>query len=150
MKAQLQQRAAGLGLAGKVSFEGHRSDLVSVLEEADFAVLPSRIEGLSNTLLECMASGLPMIASRVSGSEDLVRTGENGWLFEVGDAVGLARCLDAAAQLPVAQRLAMGRSARETVTSHADLAHVLDRLVSLYRGKPVPTAGAIPLARRSA
>jgi glycosyltransferase involved in cell wall biosynthesis len=150
MQGQLQARAASLGLEGRVSFEGHRTDLVSVLEEADIAVLPSRIEGLSNTLLECMAAGLPMIASRVSGSEDLVCPGANGWLFEAGDAVGLARCLDAAARMPPAQRLAMGGKAREAVTNHADLAHVLDRLLCLYRGRAAPATATLPLARRPA
>ena len=117
--------------------------------DADFAVLPSRVEGLSNTLLECMAAGLPVIASRVSGSEDLIRSGDNGWLFRPEDRRGLAECLADAARLPLERRLAMGARARWTVERHASLDSVLDRLLALYRGQEWPARSAVPAASRS-
>lgn len=138
-----------LGIAGQVDFCGHRDDIEAVLADADIGVLASRIEGLSNTLLECMAAGLPMIASRISGNEDLVRTGENGWLFEPDDRNALASCLVEAAALPIGQRLAMGARARETVEQHAGLHRVIDSLVSLYRACPVTTAPVLTLPDRS-
>lgn len=140
--------ARELGIAERIDLSGHREDIETVLADADFGVLPSRIEGLSNTLLEGMAAGLPMIASRVSGSEDLVRSGDNGWMFDPDDVDALARCLAQAALLPVAQRLAMGGRARETVEQHAGMALVADRLITLYRASPATTASTF-LAGRS-
>src|SRR3546814_12836712 len=80
-----------------------------------------------------MASGLPMLASRVSGSEEIVRDHVNGWLFEPGDCAGLSKALLAAARLSPAERDAMGARARDRVTRHAGLDSVLDRLMCLYR-----------------
>jgi len=146
LTVQVQDHA----IAARVEFAGHREDVESVLAEADFGVLPSHIEGLSNTLLECMAAGLPMIASRVSGSEDIVRDGVNGWLFEPGDATGLGHALRAAARLPAVDRQAMGQRARETVERHAGLDSVLDRLLRLYRGDAATAMSATAASDRSA
>lgn len=145
LREALAQQVARNEIAAGVEFAGHREDVEAVLAEADFGVLPSHIEGLSNTLLECMAAGLPMLASRVSGSEDLVRDDVNGWLFEPGDRGGLARALLAAARLPAGARDAMGQRARDSVERHAGLDSVINRLLRLYRHGGVidlPTAAA--------
>ncbi len=73
--------------AGRSTSSGHRDRVEDVLADADVGVLPSRIEGLSNTLLEFMACGLPPIASRVSGSEDFVEPGAQR-LAVPGDVAG--------------------------------------------------------------
>ena len=130
----LREQVQRLGISAHVDFEGHRSDLVQVLRDTDVAVLPSHQEGLSNTLLECMAAGLPMVASRVSGSEDLVRHGHNGWICEPGDRAGLARCLREALACDAATRQAMGLRARQAVETYAGLPRVLERLLEVYRG----------------
>lgn len=142
LETALKTRVRALGIGANVHFAGHRNDIEAVLAEADVGVLPSSVEGLSNTLLECMASGLPMIASRVSGSEDLV-TPANGWLFEPGDHAGLVACLAEAAALPAQQRLRMGACARATIERHAALPGVLDRVLALYRGQAAPCATAV-------
>lgn len=147
LEAALKQYAVALSIDERVDFAGHREDIENVLAEADFGVLPSRIEGLSNTLLEGMAAGLPMIASRVSGSEDLVRTGENGWLFEPDDRAGLTNCLIEAAMLTPAGRAAMSAKARETVERHAGLDNVLDSLIMLYRNSRQTTMPVVPAGR---
>ena len=150
LEAMLKLRATELGIASQVEFTGHREDIETLLAEADIGLLPSRIEGLSNTLLECMSAGLPMIASRVSGSEDMVRSGDNGWLFDPGDRAALAACLAEAALLPPERRQAMGARARETVERHAGLDSVLDSLLVLYRGNAETTASLLPIAERGA
>ena len=137
----LRSRAVSSGIAGSVEFTGHRDDIESLLAEANIGVLPSRIEGLSNTLLECMASGLPVVASRISGNEDFIRHDDNGWLFEVDDSAALAECLLDAAALAPQQRDAMGARARATVESRASLDRVLDRLLEAYRGDPASLHG---------
>lgn len=146
----LAQQAARNGIAARIEFAGHREDVETLLAEADFGVLPSHIEGLSNTLLECMAAGLPMLASRVSGSEDLVRDDVNGWLFEPGDRGGLARALLAAARLPASARDAMGQRARDSVERHAGLDSVINRLLRLYRHGGVIDLPAAAASDRSA
>ena len=110
LEEELRAHAARLGIAEHVEFLGHRDQVEDVLAEAHVGVLPSRIEGLSNTLLEFMACGLPAVASRVSGSEDFVKPGKNGWLFPVGDAAAVAACLREAEALPPDQLAALGRA----------------------------------------
>lgn len=134
LEDELRQRATRLGIAHQVEFLGPRDHVEEVLRDAHVGVLPSRIEGLSNTLLEYMACGLPVIASRVSGSEDFVRPGRNGWLFPVSDTAALATCLREAEALSPARHAEMGRQARADVEATATLPHVVDTLLALYRG----------------
>ena len=135
LEAELRALADRLGVGGQVEFLGHRDQVEEVLAEAHVGVLPSRIEGLSNTLLEFMACGLPAIASRVSGSEDFVRPGRNGWLHPVGDVAALAACLREAEALPAERLVELGRNARADVESQASLPLVVGRLMELYRGE---------------
>lgn len=147
----LKQQAVDLGISSNVEFTGHREDIEALVAQADYGVLPSRIEGLSNTLLECMASGLPMIASRISGNEDLVRTGYNGWLFDPFDRAGLTSCFLEAVRLPPGERLALGDKAREAVERHSSLDSVVERLLELYRRAPLSEAVAsIPSTKQGA
>jgi glycosyltransferase involved in cell wall biosynthesis len=134
LEGALRAQVERLGLSGQVEFLGHRDRVEEVLAEADVGVLPSRIEGLSNTLLEFMASGLPALASRVSGSEDLVVTGRNGWLFDVADVAALAAALREAQSLPPERLAVMGRQARIDVEAVASLDVVVGKLLSLYAG----------------
>jgi glycosyltransferase involved in cell wall biosynthesis len=134
-----------LGLARQVEFLGHRDRVEEVLADADVGVLPSRIEGLSNTLLEFMASGLPTLASRVSGSEDFVVPGRNGWLFEVSDIPALAAALREAKTIPPETLAAMGRQARADVEATASVDLVVSRLRAFYAGaSPRDEARSIP------
>jgi glycosyltransferase involved in cell wall biosynthesis len=148
LETALKNHACGLGIQGSVDFAGHRDDIEALIADADVGVLPSTVEGLSNTLLECMAGGLPMIASRVSGSEDLV-TPANGWLFEPADVAGLVACLTEAATLPSTQRREMGARARATIERHATLPGVLDRMLALYRGQAAPTIATASIDDRT-
>jgi glycosyltransferase involved in cell wall biosynthesis len=131
---ELRAHAQRRGIAAQVDFLGHRDKVEDEIAQADAGVLCSRIEGLSNTLLEFMASGLPTIASRISGSEDFVVNGRNGWMFEPSDVAGLATCLrDAAAATP--ERLhQLGQAARADVEAKASVPKVVNRLIGVYRG----------------
>jgi L-malate glycosyltransferase len=134
LEDQLRAQVERLGLGRQVEFWGHRDRVEEVLADADVGVLPSRVEGLSNTLLEFMASGLPTLASRVSGSEDFVVPGRNGWLFEVSDVPALAAALREAKNLPPGGLAAMGRQARADVEATASLDIVVAKLEALYAG----------------
>lgn len=147
LRDSLARQAEELGIASQIVFAGHAENVEAYLAEADFGVLPSHIEGLSNTLLEFMACGLPVLASRVSGSEDFVDDGRNGWLFEPGDEAALRACLERIGQLDRAALNAAGVAARQTVQTRAGTHQVVARLLALYRGEaavdPVDTAPAV-------
>jgi glycosyltransferase involved in cell wall biosynthesis len=134
LEDQLRTQVAALGIAGQVAFLGHHDRVEEVLAHADVGLLPSRFEGLSNTLLEYMASGIPPLASRVGGSEDFVLPGVNGWLFPVDDVEALAAALLEAEALPPERLAVMGRQARADVETGASLERVIGRLTELYRG----------------
>lgn len=138
----LKKRAAEAGIASAVTFPGHRDVITEFLRDATIGVLPSRIEGLSNTLLEYMASGLPVVATRISGNEDFIVNDVNGWLYEPGDREALTECLRKAAGLLPERREAMGQRARDTVLRRADIDHVLARLLAFYRGDAIPAVGS--------
>lgn len=82
------------GLAGQgVSFWGNRADVPDILKILDIFVLPSLNEGISNTILEAMATSLPVIATRVGGNPELVEDAHDGFLFDPGDSRSLASAL---------------------------------------------------------
>lgn len=91
LSVQLKGLADTLGIASKVWFPGSLNDIPQVLQNFDVFVLPSLSEGISNTILEAMASGLPVVATGVGGNVELVREGEVGYLFAPGDVLGLMR-----------------------------------------------------------
>lgn len=78
LRAGLAEQAAALGIADQVVFVSHVDDVAPLVAVADVGLLTSLAEGLSNALLECMAGGLPVIGSRVSGTEDFVVPGGGG------------------------------------------------------------------------
>jgi len=81
------------GLAHLAWMPGERHDIADIMQGFDVFVLPSRNEGISNTILEALASGLPVIATAMGGSVELVETGINGMLIQSGDVVGMAQAL---------------------------------------------------------
>jgi sugar transferase (PEP-CTERM/EpsH1 system associated) len=89
----LKKFAEELGIAGDVNFLGERKDISHVLRAMDVYVLPSIAEGISNTVLEAMATGLPVIATKVGGNPELIEDNNNGFLFGPGDAKGLEKIL---------------------------------------------------------
>jgi glycosyltransferase involved in cell wall biosynthesis len=115
-KASLQRLAAQLGLLRMVEFRGwvDRKDIAAIYATADIFVFPSREEGMPNAVLEAMASGLPIIATRISGSEELVVTGKNGILAEVEDVPALAAALGQL-MTDATLRDRMGRASRERI-----------------------------------
>jgi glycosyltransferase involved in cell wall biosynthesis len=89
----LEGRARALGIADRVELLGFRPDVEDIYAQASVYVLPSRYEGLSVSLLEAMASGLPVVASDVGEARDVVRHGDTGFLYPVGDVEALTRFL---------------------------------------------------------
>lgn len=81
------------GLAHLAWLPGARDDIADIMQVLDVFVLPSKNEGISNTILEALASGLPVIATAVGGNLELVEEGVNGMLVQPGDVGGMAQAL---------------------------------------------------------
>ncbi len=92
-RAALENQATQLGIANSVHFVGQRADVPNLLKASSVFVLPSRWEGMSNALLEAMAAGLPVVATAVEGSTELVRSGETGLLVPAGRSEELATAI---------------------------------------------------------
>lgn len=132
LRAKLERITAELGIQDSVEFLGLRRDVVELLQQAWGFVLPSRWEGMPNALIEAMACGLPCIATRVSGSEDIITDGRNGLLVEPENPIEMAEALKRVIEdKSLAQQLA--REGHKTVVREYQLAVVVDRCLALYR-----------------
>ncbi len=127
IQPQLMQLAAALEISESVEFAGLQSNVPAQFQRGTIAILPSRWEGMSNALLEAMACGMACVATRVSGSEDLIQEGSNGLLVEPDDYEAMAQALLALLQDP--ERTALyGKAARVTVEQH----YTLEQIIALY------------------
>ncbi|MGK5448192.1 glycosyltransferase family 4 protein [Streptomyces radiopugnans] len=139
-RAQLQARARPL--SDRVHFTGFlpHEQVPAVLAHVDVLVVPSRYEELGSVLVEAMAAGLPVVASRVGGIPDLVRDGHNGLLVPPGDAAAFARAVGRLLGDP-ATAARLGREARHTAGAYAwpllaeKVAGVYHRVVAAHAGR---------------
>ena len=131
MELTHQARHCGL-LPDMVKFCGAVAQPQVLYQKASVCVLTSDYEGTPNVLLEAMASGLPVVASRVGGVPDIVRPGETGLLFEPGDLEGFASAL-AGLLKDRDRRSKMGRQARAFVEENHSLRRLPSALEQLYR-----------------
>jgi glycosyltransferase involved in cell wall biosynthesis len=119
-EAEMRELAADLGLAGQAHFLGQRQDVPDLLKAMDIFVLPSYSEGLSLALLEAMAAGLPVIATAVGGTPEVVTDGVTGLLVPPRDPEALAGALERLLADPAGAR-ALGNKAREHVRERYSL-----------------------------
>ena len=121
------------GLAGQnVHFLGSRTDVPELLPQLDLFVLSSLNEGISNTILEAMACGVPVVASRVGGNPELVREGTDGCLFPAGDVSALGDCLRAYLA-DDALRSAHGANGRQRVLEQFSIRAMVDQYEQVWR-----------------
>ena len=110
---------------------GERDDVPELMHQFDLFVLPSLAEGISNTILEAMASGLPVVATRVGGNAELVAEGSSGTLVASGDEHALADAIVHYTTHP--QRVAdEGRQARHLATTQFSIDTMVGRYANLY------------------
>lgn len=136
----LERQAAGF--AGRVRVLGRRADVHTLNALADLGLLcPIHSEGMSNSVLEGMAAGLPFVVTDVGGNAELVAAGQTGMVVPAGDADALADALVALANDP-AGRAAMGAAARRRITDEFSFDLCADRYDRTYRalsaGAPLP------------
>jgi glycosyltransferase involved in cell wall biosynthesis len=131
-RARLAAKAEAPGLAGRVHFAGAVPDAAEHLRAADVFALPSVAEGMSNSLLEAMATGLPCVASAIGGNDDLLGDGRAGVLVPVGEVSAWVEAL--VSLLGNTERArSMGRAARNLVESTYAIPVVVDDYLRLYR-----------------
>ncbi len=131
LETALRTRIAELGLGARIWLPGARDDMPALLGAADIYLLTSLNEGISNTILEAMASGLPVVATDVGGNPELVTPGESGELVPPTDAAAMADSL-LRYVTDVAQRQAHGRAGRLRCERDFDLAAMIGRYADLY------------------
>lgn len=124
--AALKAKTEALGLSDIVEFTGFEGDAASFLQSLDIYIHPSVVSGMPNAALEAMASGLPVIATAVGGTPEVVDDGITGWLVGVGDVAGF---VEKAAQLVRSEpdRRAMGHRGRQRIIERFSMAAVVAR-----------------------
>lgn len=116
---------------GVVEWWGQRSDMPDVWRAAHIACLPSYAEGLSQSLLEAAASGLPLVASDIPGCREIVREGQTGFLVAKGDAGQLAAALQRLIEAP-SLRAQLGKNARAVAMAEFTVDSVAAQTVAVY------------------
>jgi glycosyltransferase involved in cell wall biosynthesis len=132
LRAMLKKLVIDKALDEAVYLLGNRNDMRRLLAAADIFALPSRWEGLPVALLEAMGMGLPVVATRVEGVEDVVRDGTEGALVPPGDIGALASALADLVDHPEKRRK-MGRAARARVRDVYTLDKMCEDYLALMR-----------------
>jgi glycosyltransferase involved in cell wall biosynthesis len=130
-RAHLEAFVDELGLTGFVHLLGLRRDVPAVLATLDVAVCCSPAEGSPLSVLEYMAAGVAVTATRVGGIPDLITDGVHGLLVEPGDAPALARAISTLLDDP-ARRAAMGDAGRTRQAEEFDIGVMIGRIQDLY------------------
>lgn len=131
LRNQLKTLADALGISALTWFPGDTRNIAEVLRAFDIFVLPSLAEGISNTLLEAMATGLPLVATATGGNVELVSDGVNGRLFVPGDVQALTRLLSAYLSDP-SMMTTHGNSARKMAVQRFSLPTMLASYQAVY------------------
>ena len=132
LRQQLEAQVERLGIGGAVQLPGNRTDVDRFLRSADIFVLPSRWEGLPVALLEAMDNGLPVVATRVEGVEEVIQNETQGLLVPPEDARALAESLTKlVADTEFRRRVGRGAQMRMRQSYTTDI--MCERYLSLMR-----------------
>ena len=131
-RTSLQEEAARLGLSGVAFFHGWRRDMAAVFGDLDVVVNSSRNEGTPVALIEALAAGLPVVATRVGGTPDLLGDGARGLLVPAGDPAALAAAVLATLREPEAARRRAREGRRYVLGAHS-AARLIGDVDGLYR-----------------
>ena len=145
-RARCEAIVAAANLGERVHFLGYRDDIPEVLAASDIGVLTSLKEGIPRAALEAMAVGLPMVATRVTGTREVVRDGDTGFLVDVDDPVALAAALAVLID-DAGLRARMGARGREVAFAEFDEADIVRELEHVY-GESLGARGIVAPAER--
>ncbi len=130
---KIRNMVSKLGIKNNVRFLGHNTEneVIRYYHASDIFVLPSYAEGMPNSLLEAMACGLPVIASKIGGVVDIIEDGKSGILVEPGDVLGLASAMVRLLKdAELRQRL--GAEARKRIVEGFSINRIADKYIKLY------------------
>jgi glycosyltransferase involved in cell wall biosynthesis len=128
----LERLARELGVAGTVKFLGSSDNVRRILVAADFSISTSIKEGISNSILEAMEAGMPVIASRVGGTPELVEDGSTGIMFPSNDHVALAAAMQRLTT-DAAERRRLGAAARARIIANYSVDRMVESTLQVYR-----------------
>jgi glycosyltransferase involved in cell wall biosynthesis len=131
LRANLEEQVGRLNLAGKIHFLGQRSDIPDVLSAMDVFVLSSDYEGNPLSVIEAMASGLPIISTAVGGVPNLFETGKEGILLPAGDLQGLAKSMNSLLKYESVRR-SMGAAASNRAKTNFDVVNMVRAYEEVY------------------
>lgn len=131
LRETLEREITIAGLHGMIWLAGARDDVPALMQSMDCFVLPSQAEGISNTLLEAMACGLPAIATDVGGNGELVTEGETGWLVPPENPHAMAAAMERIADDAIL-RQTMSAAARTRVEAHFSLDIMVRNYLQVY------------------
>lgn len=132
MRERLATFVVAEDLSSSVDFAGYQGNVETWMAVADIFVLTSHREGLANTMLEAMATGLPVVSTRVSGTTELLEETGAGTLVDIGDMERFAEAISNLVADPE-QRARMGRAARAVIKARYGIDSITERHESLYR-----------------
>ncbi|CAH1747209.1 Sugar transferase [Thauera humireducens] len=137
-RAEVESEIRAAGIADITWLAGERSDVPEVMRAIDVFALPSRAEGISNTILEAMASGLPVVATDVGGNAELVVAGQTGALVPAENPDAMAQALLRYTS-DAALRQRHGASGRQRVEQSFSIDNMVTRYTQLYESLLRPT-----------
>lgn len=132
LAASIRSEAATCGASARVLFHDETVSIERYYRAADVFVFPSRREARGMALVEAMACGLPVVASRLPGATDHVEDGVSGLMVSPGDTEGFTAAIERLLDDPVLAR-SLGRAARQSVASRFDIRHTARRMLDAYR-----------------
>jgi len=131
LKKETLNRIKKLNLSSKITFTSFRTDIPQVLKSLDLYCLPSLWEGLPIGVLEAMSMSLPVIATSVGGTSELIQEGINGFLIPEKNAEKLAgRILDLASNKPLCEK--MGKRSREMIEGEFSVVNCVEGVTAVY------------------
>jgi glycosyltransferase involved in cell wall biosynthesis len=133
LRASLEEQAGRLGIRDRVWFAGLRQDVPELLAGVDALAFSSEREGLSIAMLEAMAAGVPVVATSVGGTPELIESGVTGILVEPGQPAALADGIVALAGSRERSRR-IGEAARARVRAHFSLRRMIEGYQDVYAG----------------
>jgi glycosyltransferase involved in cell wall biosynthesis len=133
LRKELEQLSASLNLEAHVRFLGEIGDIPGLLGRARFFVLPSQTEGISLTILEAMARGLPVLATDVGGNPEVIQSGGTGLLVPAKDPPALADAMQRLWNDPL-EGASLGQAGRRRVEEHFDVRRMIAQYERLYQG----------------
>jgi glycosyltransferase involved in cell wall biosynthesis len=131
LRERVRAVLAEAGLEQHAWLPGKRDDVARIMRSFDLFVLPSLAEGISNTILEAMATGLPVLATDVGGNRELVRAGQTGTLVPRDDPESMAQALRAYAESAELGRR-QGREARRAIENEFGMEAMVNGYMTIY------------------